>query len=171
MECAKSIGSDVPFFLKGGTALVSGRGEKIKWVKDIPTLNFLLATFPFTIFTKDAYRWWDNSEKQDLTNEDLSLILQRMQEGEKEILCKLRNSFQGIIIEKYPQLKDIMEKLNRLKPINVMLSGSGPTVFAIFGSERYNYRMGEVKEDEFALTYCKSISRKEYFNLLKQKED
>ena len=75
------------------------------------------------------------------------------------------------MLEKYPQLKDIMEKLYRLKPINVMLSGSGPTVFAIFGSEKYNYRMGEIKEDKFSLMHCRSISRKEYFNLLKQKED
>jgi len=171
MEFAKHLGSDVPFFLKGGTALVSGRGEKIKLAKDIPTLNFLLATPPFSISTKDAYEWWDNNEKQDLTNEDLSLILQRMQEGKKEILSKLRNSFQGIIMGKYPQLEDIMKKLNRLKPINVMLSGSGPTVFAIFGSEKYNYRMGDIKEDKYTLTHCKSISRKEYFNLLKPKED
>jgi 4-diphosphocytidyl-2-C-methyl-D-erythritol kinase len=171
MEFAQILGSDVPFFLKGGTALVSGRGEKIKWEKDIPTLNFLLANPSFTISTKDAYKWWDNNEKQDLTNEDLSLILQRMQEGKKEILCKLRNSFQGIIMGKYPQLKDIMKKLNRLEPINVMLSGSGPTIFAIFGSEKYNYRMGDIKEDKYTLTNCRSISRKEYFNLLKPKED
>ncbi len=171
MEFAKHLGSDVPFFLKGGTALVRGKGEKIKLAKDIPTLNFLLATPSFTISTKDAYEWWDNKEKQDLTNEDLSLILQRMQEGKKEILCKLRNSFQGIIIGKYPQLKDIMKKLNRLEPINVMLSGSGPTIFAMFGSEKYNYRMGDIKEDKYTLTNCRSISRKEYFNLLKPKED
>jgi 4-diphosphocytidyl-2-C-methyl-D-erythritol kinase len=171
MEYAESIGSDVPFFLKGGTALVSGRGEKIKLANDIPTLNFLLAVPQFLISTKDAYKWWDNKEKQALTNEDLSLILQKMQEGEKEILSKLKNSFQGIILERYPQLKDILEKLNRLKPINVMLSGSGPTVFAIFGSEKYNYRMGDIKEDKFTLTHCKSISRREYFSFLKPKED
>lgn len=171
LEYAKSIGSDVPFFLKGGTAIVSGRGEKIKWEKDIPTLNFLLAISPFSISTKDAYEWWDNNEKQDLTNEDLSLILQGMQEGKKEILCKLRNSFQGIVIGEYPRLKYITEELNKLKPIKVMLSGSGPTVFAIFGSEKYNYRMGEIKENEFTLSHCRSISRKEYFNLLKPKED
>jgi 4-diphosphocytidyl-2-C-methyl-D-erythritol kinase len=171
MEFAKQLGSDVPFFLKGGTALVSGRGEKIKWEKDIPTLNLLLATPSFSISTKEAYEWWDNNEKQDLTNEDLSLILQRMQEGEKKVLCKLRNSFQGIVIRKYPQLEDIMIKLNRLEPINVILSGSGPTVFAIFGSEKYNYRMGDIKEDKYTLKNCRSISREEYFNLLKPKED
>ena len=171
MEYAESIGSDVPFFLKGGTALVSGKGEKIKLANDIPTLDFLLAIPQFTISTKDAYGWWDSKEKQDLTNEDLSLILQRMQEGEKEILCKLRNSFQGIIVGKYPQLEDIMNKLNRLKPINVMLSGSGPTVFAIFGSERYNYKGGDITEDQYTLMHCKSVSRREYFNLLKLKED
>ncbi len=170
MKHAESLGSDVPFFMKGGTALVSGRGEKIEWVKDIPTLNFLLITPSFAISSKDAYDWWDNKEKQDLTNEDLSLILHRIQEGEKEILSKLRNSFQGIIFEKYPRLEDIMKKLNRLNPINVMLSGSGPTVFAIFGSEKYNYRMGDIKEN-YTLKHCKSISRKEYFNLLKPKED
>jgi 4-diphosphocytidyl-2-C-methyl-D-erythritol kinase len=171
MEFAKNIGSDVPFFMKGGTALVRGRGEKIKLAKDIPKLFLLLVTPPFKISTKDAYRWWDESEKQDLTNEDLSLILQRMQEGKKEILCKLRNSFEGIMIEKFPRIKDIMKKLNRLKPINVMLSGSGPTVFAIFGSEKYNYKMGDIKEDQHTLTHCRSVSRKEYFNLLKPKED
>jgi 4-diphosphocytidyl-2-C-methyl-D-erythritol kinase len=171
MKFAEILGSDVPFFLKGGTALVSGRGEKIKLANDIPTLNFLLAIPQFTISTKDAYEWWDNKEKQDLTNEDLSLILQKMQEGEKEILCKLRNSFQGIMVGKYHQLTGIMKKLNKLKPINVMLSGSGPTIFAIFGSESYNYKGGDIKEDQYTLMHCKSISRREYFNSLKLKED
>jgi 4-diphosphocytidyl-2-C-methyl-D-erythritol kinase len=171
VEHAESLGSDVPFFLKGGTALVSGRGEKIKWEKDIPRLNFLLATPHFPISSKDAYEWWDNKEKQDLTNEDLSLILHRIQEGEREILSKLKNSFQGLMLEKYPQLEYIMKNLNRLKPINVMLSGSGPTVFAIFGSEKYNYRMGDTTEDKYTLKHCKSVSREEYFNLLKPKED
>jgi len=171
MEKAKNLGSDVPFFLKGGTALVTGRGEQIKWVKDIPELYFLLAILPLTIPTKDAYRWWDDKEKQDLTNEDLSFILQKIQEGEKEILRKLRNSFEAIIFEKYPQLKYIMDKLNKFKPINVMLSGSGPTVFAIFGSEKHNYRRGGIKEEHYTLKHCRSVSREEYFNLLKLKED
>ena len=171
MEYAKTLGSDVPFFLKGGTALVTGRGGKIEWAKDIPELNFMLAIQPFSISTKDAYRWWDNTEKQDLTNEDLSLILQKMQEGEEEILKEPRNSFEVTILKKYPQLKVIMEKLNRFKPINVMLSGSGPTVFAIFGSEKYNCRMGDIEENQYTLTHCRSVSREEYFNLLKPKED
>ncbi len=171
MENAKNLGSDVPFFLKGGTALVIGRGEKIKWLKDLPELYFLLAISPLTISTKNAYRWWDDKEKQDLTNEDLSFILRKIQEGEKGILRKLRNSFEVIILEKYPQLKYIIDKLNKFEPINVMLSGSGPTVFAIFGSEKHNYRMGDIKGEHYTLKHCRSVSREEYFNLLKPKED
>jgi 4-diphosphocytidyl-2-C-methyl-D-erythritol kinase len=171
MENAKSLGSDVPFFLRGGTAFVTGRGEKIKWEKDIPRIDFLLAISPFSISTKDAYEMWDNKEKQDLTNEDLSLILRKMQEGEKEILRKLKNSFEGIILGKYPQLKYIMKKLNRFKPINVLLSGSGPTVYAICGSEKNNFRMGDIKEEQYILKHCRSVSREEYFNSLKPKED
>ncbi|MEJ2567307.1 MAG: 4-(cytidine 5'-diphospho)-2-C-methyl-D-erythritol kinase [candidate division WOR-3 bacterium] len=171
MENAKSLGSDVPFFLKGGTALVKGRGEKIKWEKDITRLDFMLAISSFSISTKDAYQMWDDKEKQDLTNEDLSLILHKMQEGEKEILRKLRNSFEGVILREYPQLKYVMKELNRFKPINVLLSGSGPTVYAICGSEKHNYRMGDLKEIQYTLKHCRSISREEYFNLLKPKED
>ncbi len=171
MECAKALGSDVPFFLKGGTALVRGRGGKIQWVKDIPKFSFLLAVPSFSISTKDAYNWWDNEEKQDLTNEDLSLILQKMQEGKKEIFYKLRNSFSSVIIKKYPQVKNAMEELRRTKPINVILSGSGPAIFAVFGSERYNYRRGDIKKHQYSLIDCKSVSREEYFNLLKPKED
>ncbi len=170
-EYAKNLGSDVPFFLKGGTAMVSGRGEKIEWVNDIPPLNFLLAIPAFSILTKDAYKWWDNHKKQALTNQDLSLILQKMQEGKKEILDKLENSFWEVVVEKYPQLKNVMKNLERLKPIKVILSGSGPSIFAIFGSEKYNFRVGDILEDNCTLMLCNSISRKKYFNLLKQKED
>jgi len=171
MENAKSLGSDVPFFLKGGTALVKGRGENIKWEKDIPRLDFLLAIPSFSISTKDAYQMWDDKEKQDFTNEDLSLILHKMQEGEKEILRELRNSFEEVILSEYPQLKYVMKELNGFKPMNVLLSGSGPTVYAICGSEKRNYRMGDIKEKQHKLEHCRSVSREEYFNLLKPKED
>lgn len=170
-ECAKKLGSDVPFFLKGGTALVKGRGEKILWEKDIPTFTILLAIPSFSISTKDAYDWWDKEKKQTLTKTDLSLILHDMQEGKREIFCELENSFCGLIIKKYPQVKKLMKKLRKLKPINVLLSGSGPAIFAVFGSEVYNYGWGDIKTDNYALINCRSISRKKYFNLLKPKED
>jgi 4-diphosphocytidyl-2-C-methyl-D-erythritol kinase len=171
LEYAENLGSDVPFFLKGGTAIVSGRGEKIDWVNDIPPLNFLLAIPSFSILTKDAYEWWDNHKKQDLTNQDLSLILQKMQEGKREIFGKLENSFCEVVVEKYPQLKNVMKNLERLKPIKVILSGSGPAIYAIFGSEKYNFRVGDILEDNCILIPCSSISREKYFNSLKQKED
>jgi len=170
-ECAKKLGSDVPFFLKGGTALVKGRGEKIQWVKDIPTFTIVLALPLFSISTKDAYNWWDKEEKQTLTKTNLSLILHDMQEGKREIFCELENSFCGLVLKKYPQVKNIMRELRKLKPINVLLSGSGPAIFAVFGSEVYNYRWGDIKTDHYALINCKSISREKYFNLLKPKED
>ncbi|MEO0294163.1 MAG: 4-(cytidine 5'-diphospho)-2-C-methyl-D-erythritol kinase [candidate division WOR-3 bacterium] len=170
LEDAKKLGSDVPFFLKGGTALVKGRGEEVEWVKDIPILNFLLVIPRFRIATKDAYTWWDNYKKKHLTNEDLRFILQEMQEGKKESLSKLRNSFWEVIRQKYPYLREIMKSLKRMKPINVMLSGSGPVIFAILGSESSNFMVGDI-EKECNVISCHSISRKEYFTLLKQKED
>ena len=59
MQLAGELGSDVPFFLMGGTALGLGRGEDLYPIADIPRLNLVLIAPSFGISTSDAYRWLD----------------------------------------------------------------------------------------------------------------
>jgi 4-diphosphocytidyl-2-C-methyl-D-erythritol kinase len=53
---AARLGSDVPFFLTGGEAEVSGRGEIVRPVEDGPAADLLLLVPPFSISTADVYR-------------------------------------------------------------------------------------------------------------------
>jgi 4-diphosphocytidyl-2-C-methyl-D-erythritol kinase len=58
-QVARTIGADVPFFLRGGTALGSGRGDRLRSLRDWPSSWIVLALPAFGVSTRDAYAWWD----------------------------------------------------------------------------------------------------------------
>ena len=62
---AAGLGADVPFFLMGGTALGTGKGDELYPVDDVARLGVVIVKPSFGVSTADAYRWVD---------EDLSLI-------------------------------------------------------------------------------------------------
>lgn len=171
IDIAGKIGSDVPFFIKGGTAYVTGRGERIEWREDIPELYFLLVVLPFGISTKWAYSGWDKNIDKTLTNKNLDIILKVLIDNEKKVIKDLRNSFTEIILKEYPQMKFIVKKLKNFNTMNVLMSGSGPTLVAIFGSESKRDSVREMLRRDFTMLSSRTISRKRYLNSLKLKED
>lgn len=58
-EVAAGIGSDVPFFLKGGTVLATGRGERLRRSAPLDPCAVVIASPGFGVSTPEAYRWWD----------------------------------------------------------------------------------------------------------------
>lgn len=168
---ATKIGSDVPFFIRGGTAYVTGRGEKIEWSKDIHELYFLLVIPSFGISTKLAYSMWDKNRDNTLTNKKLYIILKLLIDNKKKVIKDLSNSFMKIIVKEYPQISFIIEKLKEFNPMNVIVSGSGPTLVAIFGSESKPDKVREVLRENFTTLKARTISRRHYLNSLKLKED
>ena len=58
-EMAATLGSDVPFFLVGGTALGIGRGDEVYALESLPRYSVVLVIPPFGVATKDAYEWFD----------------------------------------------------------------------------------------------------------------
>ncbi len=122
---AKRLGSDVPFFIFKKSAFVSGKGEKIKLIKNKKKFWVLLVVPDFKISTKDAYKWYDrslNNRKKNLTNHQNNIIIN------KNLLF---NDFENVVFEKYKKLKNIQEKLKIFTPY-VLLSGSGSSIFALF---------------------------------------
>ncbi|TET98989.1 MAG: 4-(cytidine 5'-diphospho)-2-C-methyl-D-erythritol kinase [Candidatus Stahlbacteria bacterium] len=168
---ASELGSDVPFFIRGGTAYVTGRGEQVQWKKDIPGLYILLIFPSFGISTEWAYSRWDKNRDITLTNKKLDIILNLLINNEKKVIRDLRNSFAEIIVKEYPQVKLIIEKLEKFNPMNIIMSGSGPTLCAIFGSESKRDSVREILIKSTITMSCRAISRKEYLNSLKLKED
>lgn len=123
-ELSLSIGSDVPFFLIGGTCLVSGRGEIIRKVSDLPVWPVLLFIPDFSISTRLAYQWWDNYLNSNRQTANLSrLDYNQIRWGE--------NDFEKVVFERFPILREAKELAKEVGVEFAGLSGSGSAIFAL----------------------------------------
>jgi len=129
-EIAKTLGSDVPFFIRGGTALATGRGDRLKHIEANKKLN-LVVVFPgFPISTGWAYE----KANSGLTppDFDIKILASALERGDISSLCKrLYNSFEEVVFGHYPELLGLKKRMLRLGASGALLSGSGSCVFCI----------------------------------------
>ena len=134
MQMAGQIGSDVSFFLSSGQAVATGRGEKIREVK-LPRDYWIVLIKPHM---KLSTRWIYENLKINLTK---GKKIVRICENEKsffESVVAWENELEKVSAKKYPQLKELREKLKEIGAIKTSMSGSGPTVYGIFfGKPKY----------------------------------
>ncbi|HHX87732.1 MAG TPA: 4-(cytidine 5'-diphospho)-2-C-methyl-D-erythritol kinase, partial [Firmicutes bacterium] len=130
------LGSDVPFFLQGGTALARGRGEKITALPHLPFMWAVLALPPrLTISTASVYGSLGDSVPSPRTLGPLQEAICRSdRKGVLEWLYSGQaNSLQPLVLARYPRLRLLKKRMSELglKPV---MSGSGPALFALSGS-------------------------------------
>jgi len=134
MEMGEKLGADVPFFLfPGKTALAEGIGEKLKAISLKPRLYLVLVNPPIPISTPFAYQRLN----RQLTKkpEDIINIPSKI-EGLSDLIPLLSNDFEEVIFFLYPEIKEIKERLVMEGAEGSLMSGSGSTVFGIFGDRR-----------------------------------
>ncbi len=167
-EIAADLGSDVPFFLYGGTALGTGRGEVIEPGQDIVADDIIIVTPMVSIPTSEAFAAIGAG---DLTNTASNHIL-RVCRSEAEILdpgqSTLTNDFEASVFSSYPEVKRVKERLLELGAVNAAMSGSGASVFAIF--DKTETRQTAEKALDIESTWRKfavsTVSRAKYRELL-----
>ena len=129
-EIAASLGSDVPFFLRGGVALGTSRGE-ILYTLDLELPWHCLIINPgIHIPTPWAYREVDRRMEREAT--DLEMELRK---GMKDPLGMRRhfvNDFEPPVFATYPEIGEIKERLYHHGTLFALMSGSGSTVFGLF---------------------------------------
>ncbi len=128
-EVARAVGSDVAFFLHGGTALGSGRGEQIVRLPRSATGYVVLVKPDFSISTKAAYAllgpdsYSDGAKTRELG--------ERLQQGADLLDCAglLVNGFEPVIEAEYPQVRRLRQQLLEAGAVAARLCGSGSCIF------------------------------------------
>jgi len=137
---AHELGSDVPFFLYGGTQLGLARGGEVYLQADVHLKPILLVTSDIHVATGPAYA----ALGRDLTFTGSSSSINNFQafvraldEGRDVVAASAlsANDFETVVFRQYPQLKKIAARLRTVSP-GVRMSGSGSTIFALFESEQ-----------------------------------
>jgi 4-diphosphocytidyl-2-C-methyl-D-erythritol kinase len=131
-ELAATLGSDVPYFLTGGTALIAGRGERIALLPDAQPLWLVLARPHVNVSTAAVYRALSPADYA--TAEDSEAIVQAIQQGEPLPPDRLSNSLEAPVLRDYPEIAATRDALLASGAPLVRMSGSGPTLYAPFGA-------------------------------------
>lgn len=126
IELAKPLGADSTFFFYDGFIRAKGIGDKIEILEDLRSLPLLIINPGVPVSTKEVY-----SKIKHYSEGNIDRVLNRLDE-----LDFLYNNMEEVTFKMYPELKDIKEELLDSKAINVLMSGSGPTIFSIFNSEK-----------------------------------
>lgn len=131
---AAQLGSDIPFCIGGPTALATGRGEIIAALPECPELHLVVVKPPFGISTPKVY---GNLRVNELTTHpDVQACIRGLQAGDREqILNAMGNVLEQSTFELQPKVKLIKEGMQACGGKHVLMSGSGPTVFAAFAEK------------------------------------
>jgi len=144
-KIGEELGMDVPFCIQNGTALAYHKGEK---VTPLSPIN------PPLLPTKWAYNnlnlEWLKKEKNNTKG-----MLNALKEGELPGIAKnLFNSFEGLIIKKYPEIGKIKDRLIEEGALGALMSGSGPTVFGIAQNKEQALKIHEKLKSEYKLIWA-----------------
>lgn len=132
-ELGATLGSDVPFFLYGPTAWASGRGEQIEPAGSTGPGWMVLVNPGFTVSTAWVYQ--EFSRKLGLTKRGREITINKFiahRPSLREIFHRPHNDLEEVTLEAFPQLTQIKKELLRLGGKGILMSGSGPTLFALF---------------------------------------
>jgi len=128
------IGSDVPFFIVGKTALVEGIGDKIKPLRKSISMNIVLINPGIKVSTSWAYKHFDKN-KAKLKDKNVKDLIKAMNKKDmKKIAENLYNDFDPIMEKKFKIITEIKTNLRKFDTLNSIVSGSGPTVIGLFDS-------------------------------------
>lgn len=135
IEIAAEIGSDVPFFIVGKTAVVEGIGNKIKPIKRPISINVVLVNPGVKVSTTWAYKQLDKLKTKDTTKKDITDIVKAIRKKDiKKIAKSMHNDFDILIEKKHSMVKEIKTYFRKFDALNSMVVGSGPTVLGMYDS-------------------------------------
>ncbi len=162
-KAAQEIGSDVSFFLNPVPTWVTGTGDKTKRL-EIQTelfrkITFLLIFPPFGASTKNIFSLFKNKFSRSTNFFSKKKLTLRYF---FKYLMVAKNDLEPIVINKFPFLAQVLEKLAETAPLFFSITGSGTTCFAIYESELKAKKSYKALYAFCRKNNCRSILAKTY---------
>ena len=143
-ELGASVGSDVPFCTVCGTAMVEGRGERLRKLPDMPDCVFVVCKPDFSVSTPELYQKIDTVEIAK--RPDHSAMESALLSGDLgKVAENLWNVFDPVVTAEHLELNYIKSIFNSYGSVGQLMTGSGSAVYAI------------VPEFEFAAVICNML--------------
>ena len=131
----KKLGADVPFCVVGGTMLAEGIGEILTPLNPVQGDYLVIAKPSIDVPTKFVYENLNVNDGHRI-HPNVDAQLEAIKEGNNDLMYEnMGNILESVTIGKYSVIEDIKKELVQLGAKAAMMSGSGPTVFAIFNDE------------------------------------
>lgn len=130
MKLGARLGSDVPFIIYGRTALATGRGEILTPLPSPPPGWVVLAKPPLGVSTAEVY---GRLRLEEIENHpDTERMIRALHEKDfVEIVRSMGNVLEPVTFRLNPEAKRLKEKMIRFGGEGVLMSGSGPTIYAL----------------------------------------
>lgn len=152
-DLAAKLGSDVPFCIAGGTAIATGRGEQLSPLPSINSLYAVLAKYRSlsvsTVWAYQTYRKQFGASYSPIATTGSvgtsatpkqrahagEIVTAIMHHDSSKIGKLLHNDLEKVVLPAHPQVVQLREIVQQFNPLGAMMSGSGPTVFALVESQ------------------------------------
>ncbi|MEM9137164.1 MAG: 4-(cytidine 5'-diphospho)-2-C-methyl-D-erythritol kinase, partial [Cyanobacteria bacterium P01_F01_bin.42] len=158
---AAQLGSDIPFCVGGGTKLALGRGEELEPLPDLDQLYAVLAKYKsLSVSTPWAYKSYrekfgdsyartaEAHETRRRTGPSVPLLKAMQAVDAQAIGTCIQNDLEKVVLAAHPQVRALKDAFLRQNPLGAMMSGSGPTVFALTTTQADAETMLQVVQKE-----------------------
>lgn len=137
-EVAAELGSDVPYFLYGNSAICSGRGERVTPISGLSALHAVVVRPPEGLSTADVYRNCRLSE----TPKPIGQTISAFERGDLRNLGRyLTNRLQPSAEQLSPWIERVITEFHRFGCVAAQMTGSGTSCFGICHSRRQARRV------------------------------
>lgn len=156
LDLAAELGSDVPFFLVGGTALALGRGDRLYPLAEARRLPVVLILPPLAVSTAEAYGWFDRRGPSPPAEVEPAIDLGWPTGGVRPV-----NDLQAAVADRHPEIHEMVSALRRAGAAAATMSGSGSCVFGVFTRAPGPRALARLRAAGWCVVPTRTLTRRE----------
>lgn len=151
-ELGARVGSDVPFCVVGGTAMVEGRGERLRKLPDMPDCVFVVCKPEFSVSTPELYKKID-TVAIPLHPDNRAMETALLAGDLNKIADNVYNVFDPVVTAEHLELNYIKSICNSYGSLGQQMTGSGSAVFAVMPSFEYAAVVCNMLKDNYSQVF------------------